>query len=272
MPETELAAELAEIARELATSQVDIWASVLTDFASVGSEVESALTRSTPSAPTTTARRLRQVWQRHGPELPGVALALALRAAGHVHRDTDSRRASLVVSGPTDFHAPTRLTRPAALEVVASARDRVLLVSYVTHGMAELIEELQRAAIRGVGIDFVLEGKWKQGGTVSGGRTGETVFAPLRGHARFWRWPAQNRKELNALTVQKSRPALHAKIIVADARCALLSSANLTDRAYSRNLEVGVLLRDPDLVGRLDGHFRRLIDSKTLEECPEQTE
>ncbi|WP_093889588.1 phospholipase D-like domain-containing protein [Streptosporangium canum] len=53
--------------------------------------------------------------------------------------------------------------------------------------------------------------------------------------------------------------ALHAKLVAAGEDVALLGSANLTDRALANNLEVGVVLRDPDVVRRLVRHFRALM-------------
>ncbi|WP_347404745.1 phospholipase D-like domain-containing protein [Micromonospora sp. WMMD1102] len=56
---------------------------------------------------------------------------------------------------------------------------------------------------------------------------------------------------------------MHAKIIAADRRAALITSANLTDRALSSNLEVGVVLRDPEPVRRLVAHFTALMDAQS---------
>jgi phosphatidylserine/phosphatidylglycerophosphate/cardiolipin synthase-like enzyme len=39
----------------------------------------------------------------------------------------------------------------------------------------------------------------------------------------------------------------------------LLTSANFTDRGLTDNIEIGVLMRDPDTAGRLDSHFRSLM-------------
>lgn len=258
-----LAEELAAIAGELTTPQVRTWADVLTGFSRPESDAETELVRSTPSAPGTTARRLITAWREAGPDLPGPALALALRSAGQVHAEAERRRPSLVVSGPIDFAAPTRLTRPAARDVVAGAKKTLIIVSFATHGMEELIDELHAAAERDVSIDFVLESLQRDGGTLRAKASGESVFASLRGRARFWRWPSAQRLLLRD-TKRDSRAALHAKIIAADARTALVSSANLTNRAYTRNLEIGVILRDPHIVGRLDQHLRRLIDNGTL--------
>ena len=56
-----------------------------------------------------------------------------------------------------------------------------------------------------------------------------------------------------------SRAALHAKLVAADERVALLGSANLTDKALALNLELGVIIRDPEVVRRMVRHFRSLM-------------
>ncbi|MFD9465013.1 phospholipase D-like domain-containing protein [Streptomyces sp. NPDC060027] len=53
-----------------------------------------------------------------------------------------------------------------------------------------------------------------------------------------------------------STGVLHAKLIAADRHTAFLGSANLTDRALTDNIELGVVLRDPAVVGPLVDHFR----------------
>jgi phosphatidylserine/phosphatidylglycerophosphate/cardiolipin synthase-like enzyme len=60
--------------------------------------------------------------------------------------------------------------------------------------------------------------------------------------------------------VGASRAALHAKLVAADERIALLGSANLTDKALAVNLELGVIIRDPDVVSRIVRHFRSLME------------
>ena len=57
-----------------------------------------------------------------------------------------------------------------------------------------------------------------------------------------------------------SRAALHAKLVAADERVALLGSANLTDKALAVNLELGVIIRDPGTVRRIVRHFRSLME------------
>jgi phosphatidylserine/phosphatidylglycerophosphate/cardiolipin synthase-like enzyme len=81
------------------------------------------------------------------------------------------------------------------------------------------------------------------------------AFESLREHATFWIWPAARRPAVGA-----SRAALHAKLVAADERVAFLGSANLTDKALAYNLELGVIIRDPEVVRRIVSHFRSLMN------------
>jgi phosphatidylserine/phosphatidylglycerophosphate/cardiolipin synthase-like enzyme len=77
------------------------------------------------------------------------------------------------------------------------------------------------------------------------------------------RQPPRDHQEL-------SRAALHAEIVAADAATALVSSANLTDRALADNIEVGVILRSPEVVERIVRHFNALMSPQAgvLEPLP----
>ncbi len=61
---------------------------------------------------------------------------------------------------------------------------------------------------------------------------------------------------------------LHAKAVVVDDRAAFVTSANLTEAAFDRNIEVGMLSRDRTLAASLARHFRVLIDQKLLSPLP----
>lgn len=60
------------------------------------------------------------------------------------------------------------------------------------------------------------------------------------------------------------RAVLHAKCIVIDRSIALVTSANPTPAAYSRNIELGVVIRGGPLPGQIDDHFHTLIATKAL--------
>jgi phosphatidylserine/phosphatidylglycerophosphate/cardiolipin synthase-like enzyme len=149
------------------------------------------------------------------------------------------------------------------VEVVRAAVDRVLLVSFAAHGVGEVVRELAAASDREVRIDLVLESTVEQGGVLRDG-AGSGAFDALAGRATFWHWPVANRRSGGRAA------ALHAKVVVADGEYALLSSANFTDRGLTDNIEVGFLVRDRDVAGPLDTHFRALMrpDSHCLRSLP----
>jgi len=66
--------------------------------------------------------------------------------------------------------------------------------------------------------------------------------------ARRWRWPTDHRSP---------GASLHAKLLVVDARRALVGSANLTRRALTANLEAGVLIEGPDLAAEFHAHVQK---------------
>lgn len=60
------------------------------------------------------------------------------------------------------------------------------------------------------------------------------------------------------------RSSLHAKCIVVDRRVALVTSANFTEAAQTRNIEVGALIRSERYARGLVGHFEMLADAGLL--------
>ncbi|MCA1701314.1 MAG: phospholipase D-like domain-containing protein, partial [Actinobacteria bacterium] len=71
-----------------------------------------------------------------------------------------------------------------------------------------------------------------------------------------------------SLTAEGPSGVLHAKAVVADEEIALVTSANLTEAAFDRNIEAGVLSRDRALAASLARHFRVLIERELLLPLP----
>lgn len=61
---------------------------------------------------------------------------------------------------------------------------------------------------------------------------------------------------------------LHAKAVIADGEAALVTSANLTEAAFDRNIEVGLLARSRAIAENLTKHFRVLIERGMLRALP----
>jgi phosphatidylserine/phosphatidylglycerophosphate/cardiolipin synthase-like enzyme len=59
--------------------------------------------------------------------------------------------------------------------------------------------------------------------------------------------------------------------VVADRRVALVTSANFTEAAQQRNIEVGALIRAPRFAEQLAQHFESLVARGSLLLLPLQT-
>jgi phosphatidylserine/phosphatidylglycerophosphate/cardiolipin synthase-like enzyme len=62
----------------------------------------------------------------------------------------------------------------------------------------------------------------------------------------------------------KGRAVLHAKCIVVDGQTALVTSANPTPAAYTRNIELGVVVRGGPIPAQIVSHFSSLISTGVL--------
>jgi phosphatidylserine/phosphatidylglycerophosphate/cardiolipin synthase-like enzyme len=91
---------------------------------------------------------------------------------------------------------------------------------------------------------------------------------------RFWKtdWPGSARPRVffdpRSLEPEGPTGVLHAKAVVADDEAVLVTSANLTEAALDRNIELGLLVRDRALAASLARHFQLLIDRELLRPLP----
>ena len=60
------------------------------------------------------------------------------------------------------------------------------------------------------------------------------------------------------------RASLHAKAIIVDGRKVFITSANFTEAAQERNIEVGLKLEETSLATQLTRHFQGLRDAGVL--------
>jgi phosphatidylserine/phosphatidylglycerophosphate/cardiolipin synthase-like enzyme len=86
-------------------------------------------------------------------------------------------------------------------------------------------------------------------------------------------WPGQHLPRLfydprSLETDSARRASLHAKCIVVDQEVAFVSSANFTEAAQTKNIEVGAHVRSPAFARRLTEHFEILAATNGLRPVP----
>jgi hypothetical protein len=173
----------------------------------------------------------------------------------------------LVLSGPDVSGSPTRDTQAVMHSLLSEAQFEVLLVGYVIHNAAPLLEPLARKMKSNSSLNVwcCLD--------VNRGRNETATSEELRQifksdfETRLWPWEPRPRVYFDPRSLGPwgaHRSSLHAKCIVVDRKASLITSANFTDAAQHRNIEAGVLSRDPQFATRLQAYFLGLRESSQL--------
>jgi cardiolipin synthase A/B len=174
-----------------------------------------------------------------------------LQGAARVYR-LSRNRVDLVWTGPDVPGSISRLTSAAVAELVDQARKEVLVISYAIYAEPMLTAALTRAVNRGVFVQALYE------------RSADNPLfhgnqAPFPGlNIRRLCWPAYRRP---------AGASMHAKALVIDREVVLIGSANISGPAMLRNIECGVLLRDPIIAAELVESIQSLVIQGVLEEC-----
>jgi phosphatidylserine/phosphatidylglycerophosphate/cardiolipin synthase-like enzyme len=203
-------------------------------------------------------RDLREAWE-HQPLVDSTALALALECAGERQLAARRRRVSIVWTGPPTEAVPVRRTDQALLELVNSAKRRLIVVSFAVYKVPVIADALIAASLRGVAVAVVLESEAESEGKV-GYEMAAALGSEVAKHTTIYSWPA----ELRPKTPKGTRASLHAKCAVADGERLLVSSANLTEFALTLNMELGLLVEGDDAPQRVQAHLESLMDAGSL--------
>lgn len=208
----------------------------------------------------TAAASFLDCWYEHARELRSETVAVSLLTASEM-ADGGRSAASveLVWTGPDVEVIPIRHTEQALLQLLDAAEKRLVLMSYAVYRIPRICQALLRAADRGCSIDVLLESPDHQ----EGERAYDTLAAlgpAVAGRARILIWPAESRP-----TDARGRAGLmHVKAAVADGFRLLLTSANLTEYAFTTNLELGLMVTGGVLPGQVERHFDRMVEECVL--------
>jgi phosphatidylserine/phosphatidylglycerophosphate/cardiolipin synthase-like enzyme len=200
-------------------------------------------------------------WRGRAPQVSPETVAIALRTASECEKTHQEQQSiELVWTGPELRTAPFRRTEQAILQVLDSATERITLVSYAVYKIPFIGEALVRAAQRGVKIRVIIETPDR----VAGHQEYSTMQAlglDVSACCAVYYWP----KELRPQAEHGKIGILHVKCAVADGRSLFLSSANLTDYAFTINMELGVLITGGHLPRRVEECFEELVHAGVLQ-------
>ncbi len=167
----------------------------------------------------------------------------------------------IVWTGPANNRFPVRRIDQVLYDLVSNAEKRIVLVTFAAHRVRHLCAHLTQAVNRGIDLTLIVESEDESEGQLTQDAIEAFRNVPAT-RIHLYYWPLEKRGRNLA-----GRPGkLHMKCAIID-DVALIGSANLTDDAFNRNMELGVLLREPTTVVALAEHFQELIRCRTLIEA-----
>jgi phosphatidylserine/phosphatidylglycerophosphate/cardiolipin synthase-like enzyme len=175
-----------------------------------------------------------------------VAAVLAERTA-HPRPQLD-----LVWSGPEAAQAQSRDTSQVLRELFESAERHVIIAGFAFRGASTIFETLHRRALaKQLGIEFFIHvdptGKNKQ-------------MTPASFFQYTWPWADVVPDVYYDVRADGNdeQGSMHAKCVVIDEAATFITSANFTSAAQTTNVELGVVVRDPEFATRAAAQWRSL--------------
>ena len=199
---------------------------------------------------------LTEAFRAHG-SAKWIEIAAAMTAVDYLEGD-GSPLTEIIWTGPPNQRFPVRRLDQVLYDLVSTAEQRIVLVTFAAHRVPRLCEHLKQAVARGVDLTLIVESEGESEGQLT--RDAVEAFNTLpRGGWHLYYWPLEQRERNQA-----GRPGkLHMKCAIID-NVALIGSANLTDDAFNRNMELGMLVQEQTTVESIAEHFMELIRAKVL--------
>jgi phosphatidylserine/phosphatidylglycerophosphate/cardiolipin synthase-like enzyme len=201
------------------------------------------------------------------------ALAILADAFAVSHGATEAalRSSFPVLSGPAVPGVPVVSTPAVVRGLFEEAKNRVLICSYVFHDAKELLAPLaeRMEADSGFQVTIITD--------LSHERKNDEPIPVVtnRFRQRFLNhsWSGKRVPDLwhdprALIEPDRSKSGvMHAKVVIIDDSAAFVTSANFTEAAQERNVEAGILTRNPVPISQLLEYFHGLISRGALLRC-----
>jgi phosphatidylserine/phosphatidylglycerophosphate/cardiolipin synthase-like enzyme len=191
-----------------------------------------------------------------------LAGALTLLLADRRSRPEMDDQLELVTTGPEVDGVANRDTSVVVRELFANARESVLVAGYAVYQGQRVFQALadRMLEIPTLKVRMFLDIQRAPGDTSAPAE----ITQRFANRFRSQQWPKDRPMpevyfDPRSLEPDpKERAALHAKCVVVDRQTVFISSANSTEAAQRKNLEVGLLIRSGHLPAQLSAYFKEL--------------
>lgn len=182
---------------------------------------------------------------------PMLEVALAAKRSRHT--------TELVWTGPPTPVVPVRQTEQVLSDLIRGAQRSLTITSFGIYQVPRLVDAMELALDRGIAVRIVM-GDREAHSDQAIDQQRRQLGRSVAGRATLLQWPLDRRSR----DEQGHAGMMHVKAAVADSRTAFLTSANLTEAALERNMELGVLLRGGIVPAAIDRLIDALVESGEL--------
>lgn len=204
----------------------------------------------------------------YGSQPQAIARMTDLMATSLTERPSLEDMVELVTTGPDAIGADNRETSVVVSELFHNANKSVIVAGYAVHQGRKVFGELadrmlQRPELQ---VRLYLDIQRKFGDN----SLSEELVRRFAERFCTVDWPpGRPRPEVyydtRSLALEQHKcAALHAKCIIVDSLHVFISSANFTEAAQERNIEVGLLLDSPGVGASVTSFFEQLYERKFL--------
>ncbi len=207
-----------------------------------------------------------QSLEREGFTPAQLAQLLDLLSAERARHPRPETLIELVLSGPEVESAPMQDTAAVMQTLVRGAEREILLVGYAINDGRTIFRDVaeRMQAVPGLQVTLCIN-------IPRGSDSSAAPFVVERFAQDFRRrhWPGDRLPALYYLPASldanaSSRASLHAKCVVVDRARALVTSANFTEAAQSRNVEIGLLVQHAPIATRIVDYIAGLCAAGQL--------
>lgn len=201
-------------------------------------------------------------WIHAGIAAPQIALVVRAIIAEREHGSSRGPSVELVWTGPEGVTSMSRDTGVVVRELFMSATKSVLVAGFAVHRGREIFGSLAERMTERPDLDvrLFLNIQRAPGDTTIAEHLVRRFCEEFR--RRHWpasRYPAVYYDPRSLAMHEKTRTSLHAKCVVIDGRRSFVTSANFTEAAQQRNIEVGALIDDQAFAGAMTEQFDALV-------------
>lgn len=202
---------------------------------------------------------LLDLWAKENPDWNSSALATALMSSAYsVRQSREEVDVELVWTGPEVTTIPLRRTDRVLLQMIEEARKEITLISFAVYKIPEIAQALLEALNRGVKVKLIAENPEVSKKIPFGIR--EALGKEIIEQSQVFIWSKDKRPVDN----EGRYGSLHIKCAIADSCKLFITSANLTQYAFTLNMEMGVLIQSHQLANQVERQIKDLIEQGVL--------